>query len=110
MITTEQDDSPVALLRKLKSPELLLSSGLVGGQWRSAADGKTFPVFDPSTGQVLHDCADLGKQDFIDAIDSAEKGTRNFCENTTAKERGAVLRRLYDLILGNEEDCTRILP
>jgi hypothetical protein len=110
MTATEQNLSPAALLGKLKNQDLLVSSGLVAGQWKSGADGKTFKVFEPSSGEVLHECADLGKQDFLDAVDSAEKGTRDFYENTTAKERGAIMRKLYDLMLANEEDCTFILP
>ncbi|MGW1950707.1 hypothetical protein ACWCRC_41360, partial [Streptomyces sp. NPDC001940] len=25
----------------------------IGGQWRAASDGRTYPVYDPATGQVV---------------------------------------------------------
>ena len=106
MPTTEKCLSPATLLGKLKNQNLFVSSGLVAGQWKSGNEGKTFNVFEPSSGKVLHECADLGTQDFLDAIDSAEKGTRDFHKNTTAKERGAILKTFNDLMLANEEDCT----
>ncbi|OBT82649.1 hypothetical protein VE02_07937 [Pseudogymnoascus sp. 03VT05] len=109
MTFTELNPLPAVLLGKLKNPDLFVSSGLVAGEWTVAADGKTFSVFEPSSAQVLHECADLGEQDFIDAIDSAENGTRNFYENTTARERGAILRKFHDLMLSNEEDLALIL-
>lgn len=110
MTFTNLNSLPAALLGKLKDPDLFVTSGLVAGQWRVAADVKTFDVFEPSSAQILYECTDLGEQDFIDAIDSAENGTHNFFENTTARERGAMLRKFHDLMLSNEEDCTRILP
>lgn len=110
MTFTDLNSLPAALLGKLKDPDLFVTSGLIAGQWRVAADVKTFCVFEPSSAQILHECTDLGEQDFIDAIDSAENGTRDFFENTTARERGAMLRKFHDLMLSNEEDCTRILP
>jgi hypothetical protein len=36
---------------------------LIGGVWRPAASGKTVPVEDPSTGQVLTEVADGGSVD-----------------------------------------------
>lgn len=88
-------------LQTLKKKDLFVSSGLVAGQWRT---GKTFPVTEPSSGTVLHECANLGRQDFVDAINSGRQGAANFYQNTTAKERGTLLRRWNDLVLENQDD------
>lgn len=96
----------------LRDPSLLNSQGLIGGTWKSAPLDKTFPVIEPSTGDVLHECADFSKQDFIDAIESAHDGYQEFYSSTTAKERGVILRKWNDLILANSEDrkmpCTNV--
>lgn len=89
----------------LRDPSLLNSQGLIGGTWKSAPLDKTFPVIEPSTGDVLRQCADFSKQDFIDAIESAHDGYQDFYSSTTAKERGVILRKWNDLILANSEDC-----
>ncbi|KAH7347013.1 aldehyde dehydrogenase domain-containing protein [Pyrenochaeta sp. MPI-SDFR-AT-0127] len=83
--------------------------GLVGGSWRLATNNKTFSVYEPSSGQVLAQCSDFGHQDFIDAIEVAEAGFREFSASTTAKERGTLLRRWYDLIMANVNDLAVIL-
>ncbi|VUC24787.1 unnamed protein product [Clonostachys rosea] len=97
------------LSSQVKDQSLIVSSGLVNGEWRTGANGKTFNVSEPSTNTTLLECADLDKQDFVDAIASAKIGTKEFHENTTAKERGALLRKWYDLIIANSADIATIL-
>jgi succinate-semialdehyde dehydrogenase/glutarate-semialdehyde dehydrogenase len=95
------NDFPVTL----SDPSLLGSNGLVAGQWRLSSSRKTFPVYEPSTGNVLHHCADMGKIDFVKAIESAHTGFLKFSTSTTAKYRGTLLRRWYELILKHQDDC-----
>ncbi|KAK6227419.1 hypothetical protein QIS74_00974 [Colletotrichum tabaci] len=94
---------------KLQDKSLLVTSGLVAGEWKTGQDGKTFPVYEPSSATVLQECANLSRQDFVDAIESAKKGSANFHESTTAKERGALLRKWYDLVIANADDLALIL-
>jgi succinate-semialdehyde dehydrogenase / glutarate-semialdehyde dehydrogenase len=93
----------------LQNPSLLDSCGLLSGSWRPAASEKTFPVYEPSTGQILDYCANFEKADSVEAIDCAYDGYREFHAATTAKDRGVILRRWNDLILANIEDCMRFL-
>ncbi|KAF7563313.1 hypothetical protein G7046_g810 [Stylonectria norvegica] len=93
----------------IQNTSLLDNRGLVAGEWKNARSGKTFPVYEPSSGEVLRECADLGLEDFVAAIDSADAGFREFSTSTTAKERGAMLRKWYELILENLEDLAIIL-
>lgn len=103
-------EAPIDFSKLLKDPTLLETRGLVAGEWTFAADKKTFPVYEPSTGRVLLECSDFGQQDFIRAIEVADKGYEKFSSTTTAKERGSMLRRWNDLILSNAEDreCVHI--
>lgn len=89
---------------RLKDSSLFQTDGLVNGSWKKGKSGKTFPVFEPSTGEVLHQCADLGLSDFQEAIDIAYVGYKNFSKSTTAKERGAMLRKWFNLITENSDD------
>ena len=89
----------------LRRPDLFSSQGLIAGKWKSASENKTFEVIEPSSKKVLGNCADFGSDDFVQAIQSAHEGYQKFSANTTAKERGAILRRWNDLMLENLEDC-----
>ena len=89
----------------LHNPELLESRGLIDGSWRTAANGKTFSVFEPSTGEILGSVGDFGEEDFIAAIQSAHVAFRDFSLSTTAKERATLLTRWEQLILDNADDC-----
>ncbi|OQD85580.1 hypothetical protein PENSOL_c097G09152 [Penicillium solitum] len=97
------------LLQKPNDPSLLVKSGLVNGEERKDAAGKTFPVIEPSSGKVLNWCADLSKKDLIDALDSAQVGSAKLFESTTAKQRGLILKEFCRLILLNADDLTTIL-
>lgn len=94
----------VDVFAKLQDKSLLICSGLVAGEWKNGRDGKTFPVYEPSSATVLQEIANLGRQDFVDAIESAKAGTAKFHGSTTAKERGALLRKWYDLVIANVDD------
>ncbi|KAK2806494.1 hypothetical protein FQN50_005777 [Emmonsiellopsis sp. PD_5] len=94
---------------QLGNPALFEARGLIAGEWREAPQGKSFAVSEPSTGGVLHTCADLSKDDFVEAIDSAYDGYQPFYHDTTAKERAGMLRKWYDLIMANQNDLATIL-
>lgn len=89
----------------IKNKELLDTRGLIAGSWKHASDNKTFPVYEPSSGNVLRECSSFGQNDFIEAIDVADKGYRKFWASTTARERGELLRAWYEEILHNIDDC-----
>lgn len=89
----------------LRDPTLLDRRGLINGEWRDAINQKSFPVYEPATGSVLHPCADFGREEFVEAINAAHVGYKSFYEDTTAKDRAQLLRRWHDLIIENVEDC-----
>ena len=89
----------------IKNKGLHETRGLIAGEWKTAKDGKTFAVYEPSSGKVLAQCSDFGLDDFKDAIDSATRGFKSFYKSTTAKERSILLKKWNQLILDNIEDC-----
>jgi len=105
------------ILTQLKDSSLFIQDGFIGGEWVSAKSGKTFPVYgkfpilylsddvEPSSAEVLGQVADMSRDDFIRAIKIADKGFRKYSTSTTFAERGAQLRRWFDLINANVEDC-----
>jgi phenylacetaldehyde dehydrogenase len=72
---------------------------LINGKWVESASGKTFPTYDPSTGEVLARIAEGDRED----IDRAVKAARAAFEtgpwpSLTSSERGRMVWKLADLI------------
>ena len=82
---------------------------LIGGKWVDAASGKTFPVYNPATGEVIAHAAEGDKQD----IDRAVKAARQAFESgawprLTPSARGRLVWRLGDLILEHLEELAEL--
>jgi betaine-aldehyde dehydrogenase len=74
----------------------------VNGKWESASSGKTFPVYDPSTEEVI---AQVASADAAD-VDRAVKAARDAFDSgpwpqTTAQDRGRILFKLAEKIRQN---------
>ncbi|MDF2969745.1 MAG: succinate-semialdehyde dehydrogenase [Microvirga sp.] len=85
---------------ELRDPSLLVDQAYVAGEWVAAPDGRTFPVTDPFDGALIVNLPDLGVEAARQAIDTAHAVQKEWAKRT-AKERSAVLRRWYDLIIEN---------
>ncbi|MFC3326094.1 NAD-dependent succinate-semialdehyde dehydrogenase [Mesorhizobium cantuariense] len=97
------------VLAKLKDKSLVTDKALVGTRWAAAGSrGLTFEVTNPSTGEVLATLPDLGEEEVRSAIEAAHVAQKNWAKRT-GKERAAVLRKLYDLIVANADDLATIL-
>ncbi len=93
---------------ELQDPTLLRTRAYVGGEWIDADSGATFDVTDPATGDVVASVADLGVDETRRAVDLAD-GAQKAWAARTAKDRGAVLRRWYELFLEHKEDLALIM-
>lgn len=97
------------VLAKLKDKSLVTDKALVGTGWVAAGSrGLTFEVTNPSTGEVLATLPDLGEEEVRSAIEAAHAAQKNWARRT-GKERAAVLRKLYDLLVSNIDDLATIL-
>lgn len=97
------------LLSRLADKSLVTDRALVGGDWVSSAqDGKTFDVTNPATGEIIATLPDLSRAETAKAIDTAYAAQKDWAKRT-GKERAAILRRLYDLMVANADDLAMIL-
>ncbi|MCB2126669.1 MAG: aldehyde dehydrogenase family protein, partial [Rhodobacteraceae bacterium] len=101
-------DSVTDLRSRLKDPSLLVTQAYVAGQWVNADDGATFPVTNPARGDVICTVPDLGRAETARAIEAADKARHEWAART-GKERAAVLRKWYDLMVENADDLGAIL-
>ncbi|MBL4750873.1 MAG: NAD-dependent succinate-semialdehyde dehydrogenase [Amylibacter sp.] len=92
----------------LKDPSLLATKAYVAGEWVSAKDGATFEVTNPARGDVLAALPDMQVEDATFAIEAAAKAQKEWAA-WTGKERGAVVRKMYELMVENADDLGAIL-
>jgi phenylacetaldehyde dehydrogenase len=72
---------------------------LVGGKWVKSASGKTFPTYDPATGEVLAQVAEGDKEDINRAVAAARAAFDDGAwRKMTPSERGRMMWKLADLI------------
>ena len=90
----------------LNNSDLLCTDLFVAGEWQ--AKTARFEVHNPSTGEKLADIANASAEDAIAAIENAVEAQKSW-RKYTGKERAAILRRWYELMLENEADLARII-
>lgn len=84
-------------------------SGLfIGGRWREAADGGTFAVHDPATGEVLAQVASATVDDGRAALDAACDAFPAWAA-TPARERAETLRRAFELVQDRSDDLALLM-
>ena len=93
---------------KLQDPQLLRTCAYIDGRWTGAADGASFEVNNPATGERVADVANLGAQHTTAAIAAAERAMIEWRQRP-AKERSQLLRRWYDLVMANQEDLALLM-
>ncbi|MEZ5887908.1 MAG: NAD-dependent succinate-semialdehyde dehydrogenase [Paracoccaceae bacterium] len=101
-------DTVTDLRSLLKDPSLLATKAFVAGEWVDAPDGRTFAVTNPARGDVICHVPDLGRADAARAIEAADKARHGWAA-MTGKERAAIMRKWYDLMVANADDLAAIL-
>src|SRR6202140_2845023 len=84
-------------------PAVKTYQNYVNGQWVSSSTGETFPVFDPSTEEVIAHVASASASD----VDKAVKAARAAFDSgpwpaTTAQDRGRILFKIADKMRQNQ--------
>ena len=80
-VTAPPDSLSDAARRFLDGPKKLL----IGGEWRAAADGRTFESIDPATGEAIAEVAHAGAAD----VDAAVQAARAAFEDGSAVAQAA---------------------
>jgi succinate-semialdehyde dehydrogenase/glutarate-semialdehyde dehydrogenase len=93
---------------QLSDSKLLRTDAYVNGCWTGADDGGTLQVIDPATGQAVARVARCGTAETRRAIEAAYRAQVNW-RSLAVKERSAILRRWFDLMMAAQEDLARIL-
>ncbi len=101
-------DTATNLKSLLKDPDLLAGKAYAGGEWVDGADGATFEVVNPARGDVIANVADLDRKQVADVIAGAAKAQKDWAK-WTGKERAAVLRKWFDLMMEHQDDLGTIL-
>ncbi|MGR3569449.1 MAG: aldehyde dehydrogenase family protein, partial [Pseudooceanicola nanhaiensis] len=100
-------DSTTDLKSLLKDPSLLVEAAYLAGEWVQGDEG-TFDVVNPARGDVIAKVADLSRGQIAKAIDAAYDAQKEWAA-WTGKERAAVLRKWFDLMMENQDDLGTIL-
>jgi succinate-semialdehyde dehydrogenase/glutarate-semialdehyde dehydrogenase len=87
---------------------LLRDRAFVDGAWIAASNDRAFVVYDPSNGDRVGTVPDLDRDDTRRAIEAANAAWPAW-RALMAKERSAVLRRWFDLIVQHREALATLM-
>ena len=70
----------------------------IDGAFVEAGNGRTFPVYDPATEEVIASCPAGDAKDIDRAVQAANRAFSQVWKNVTAQERGRILFRLANRV------------
>ncbi|WP_420360705.1 NAD-dependent succinate-semialdehyde dehydrogenase [Agrobacterium rubi] len=92
---------------RVKDASLIKTSAYVNGVWIEGSNG-TFEVTNPFGNAVIARVADTDVEQLREAIGHAEKAQVEWAART-GKERAAILRAWFNLVMANQDDLAAIL-
>ncbi len=92
----------------LHDASLFRQANCIDGKWVEADSGRTLAVANPATGETLGTVPALSAAETRRAIEAANRALPDW-RARTAKERAAILRKLNDLMLANQDDLAVIM-
>src|SRR5690606_6874366 len=95
-------------MQDITQSSLFRQQAFIDGAWIDADGGARFAVIDPACGQTLGQVPDMGAgetQRAIAAADAAWSGWRR----RPARERAALLRRWFELIIANADELALLM-
>jgi phenylacetaldehyde dehydrogenase len=82
---------------------------LIGGNWVDAASGKTFPTYNPATGEVATQIAEGDREDVNRAVKAARRAfDQGPWRRMTPSERGRLIWKLADLLEKHLEEFAEL--
>jgi len=93
---------------QISDQALLCNRAYIDGEWVDADSGETLPVSNPANGKIIAEIASCGTAETRRAIEAAEKAQVGWRQKT-AKERAAILRNWYRLVMEAQEDLAVIM-
>jgi succinate-semialdehyde dehydrogenase/glutarate-semialdehyde dehydrogenase len=92
----------------IKDKGLFRQQAYVNGKWIDAKSGKTIKVTNPANGDLLGTVPSLGADETRAAIEAANAAWPAW-RKMLAKERAALLRKWFNLMMENQEDLAIIM-
>ena len=92
----------------LSDQSLLQNQCLIDGKWIDADNGTAMPVLNPATGETIGSVPKMGATETRNAIEAANVALGPW-RAKTAKERAAVLRRFFELMMENQTDLATLM-
>jgi succinate-semialdehyde dehydrogenase / glutarate-semialdehyde dehydrogenase len=93
---------------QLTDSKLFRQSCYIDGAWVNARAGAAINVDNPATGEIIGTVPKLGAAETRDAIEAANRAFPEW-RKKTAKERAAVLRKWFELMIANTEDLAKLM-
>ncbi len=81
---------------------------LIDGAWQDAADGKTMPVVNPATEEVIADVASAGAADVDAAVAAARAALTGPWGKMSARERGRLVWKLGERLVEQIDEVARL--
>ena len=88
--------------------DLMQQTNLIGGQWVEADSGKSIPVNNPATGEIIGQVPDSGAAETDRAIAAATEAFKSW-SRTDLNVRVGLLQKLHDALLDHQEPLAQLL-
>jgi succinate-semialdehyde dehydrogenase/glutarate-semialdehyde dehydrogenase len=92
----------------LKDQKLFRQACYIDGAWVEPRPGQAINVDDPATGEIIGVVPRFGAAETRRAIDAAGRALPEW-RSRTGKERAAIIRRWFDLMMANQDDLARLM-
>lgn len=92
----------------LKDSALFVEKSYINGQWVTSKSNKTFNVTNPALDAVIGSCPESTNDDLSDAIQAASNALPTW-KALSGRQRGRILRKVFDLLVENKVDIGRII-
>jgi len=93
---------------QLQDSKLFRQACYIDGSWVEAGVQGSIAVDNPATAETIGVVPKLGRAETRTAIDAAARAFPAW-RRKTAKERAAVMRRWFDLMMANQDDLARLM-
>ena len=93
---------------QLKDSKLFRQQCYIDGQWADAKSKETVPVTNPANGAVVGSVPKMGAAETRMAIEAADNALAAW-RAKLAKERAAILRKWFELMMANQDDLALLM-
>jgi succinate-semialdehyde dehydrogenase/glutarate-semialdehyde dehydrogenase len=80
----------------------------IAGEWRPARSGRTLPVLNPATEEVIGTVAHAGRDDLDEALDAAARGFAAW-RRVSAYDRAKLMRKAADILRSRADAVARLM-